>query len=147
MFNNKKANNSNKNPAGMPAINMISEDSKIEGKIESKSDIRTAGSVKGEIQTDGKLILTSTSHVNGDIKAVDADISGKIDGEIFIKNKLILRKSAVIKGDIHTKSLLIEEGAQFDGICKMGDTSLDVSGRSSNGRSKSSASKKLKMNT
>ncbi|MDX1636473.1 MAG: polymer-forming cytoskeletal protein [Balneolaceae bacterium] len=111
----------------MPSVNMISEGTLLKGTLKTKNDIRIAGSLEGEAQAKGKLIISSTGHVDGDIKAVDADIAGTLNGEIRITNKLILRKSAVIDGDIYAKSLLVEEGAQINGACKMGEQSSSIS--------------------
>jgi len=126
MFNNKNkktsshtVSNSNNN---IPSVNMISEGTKVTGALHTKNDIRVAGKVDGEATSEGKLILTSTGHIEGDINAVDADIAGKVDGELRISNKLIMRKSALVTGDIYTKVILVEEGAQIDGSFKMSST-------------------------
>lgn len=103
-----------------PSLNMISEGSKLKGNIESKNDIRISGKVEGEANSKGKLIITSSGLIEGNVKAMDADISGNLVGEIRVSNKLTLRKSAKIDGNIYTKTLIVEEGAQINGDCKMG---------------------------
>ena len=119
MFNNNSKKKKSGNSPSMPAINIISEGTTIEGTIETEDDIRIAGIVDGHVKTKGKFMLTGNGHIQGNIKAKSADISGLVDGELEIKEQLILRKSSVIKGDLTTKSLLVEQGAQFDGVCKM----------------------------
>lgn len=122
--NNKKkkssmsSNNSGKN---LPSVNMISEGTHVKGSLNTKSDIRIAGTLEGEAKAKGKVIISSTGKVEGDVEAVDADIAGTIEGEVRTTNKLILRQSAVINGDIHTKTMLVEEGAQINGSCHMND--------------------------
>lgn len=103
-----------------PTLNMISEGTTLTGKITTQNDIRIAGNVDGEIDSKGKLIITSTGLVKGGFQAQDADIAGKIEGEIRVSNKLSLRQSAKIKGDIYTKTLIVEEGAEMNGECRMG---------------------------
>jgi len=123
MFNNKaKKKKSTKTPS-MPAINIISEGTTIEGSLKSEYDIRVAGIIKGHVETKGKFMLTGKGHIEGDIKAESADISGLVEGQLQIEKQLILRKSSVIKGDLFIKSLLVEQGAKFEGMCKMGGTS------------------------
>lgn len=122
MFNNDKKSKQKSSQQGsnnLPAINMISEGTKIDGALRTNDDVRVAGEVDGEASSKGKFILTSTGKIEGDVKASDADIAGKVEGELRVSNKLILRQSAVVTGDIHTKILLVEEGAQFDGACNM----------------------------
>jgi len=113
--------NSNSTGNNLPSINMISEGTHLKGNLSTKNDIRIAGSLEGEAKAEGKLIISSSGNVNGDVQAVDADIAGHLEGEIHVSNKLVLRQSAIIDGDIHTKSLLVEEGAQINGACRMGE--------------------------
>lgn len=155
MFN---SNNNNKSSAtkvnskttgnNLPSINMISEGTHVKGTLNTKNDIRIAGKLEGEAEAKGKLIIASTGIVDGDIEAVDADIAGKLLGEIHVSNKLILRQSAVVDGDIYTKSLLVEEGAQINGACRMNETgsksSISTSSSSSSSISSSSSSSSSK---
>ena len=103
-----------------PTLNMISEGTSLNGTINTENDIRIAGKTNGEVNSKGKLIVTSSGVVEGSINSKDADIAGKIEGEIRISNKLTLRQSAVIIGDIYAKTLIIEEGAEMNGTCRMG---------------------------
>lgn len=113
--------NTNSTGNNLPSVNMISEGTHLKGTLKSKNDIRIAGTLEGEADALGKLIISSSGTVKGDVTAVDADLAGRLEGEIRVSNKLILRQSAVVDGDIYTKSLLVEEGAQINGACKMGD--------------------------
>lgn len=125
MFNNKTDRKVNGTSPQSPSLNMISEGTKLKGTINSHNDIRIAGRVEGEAISKGKLIITSSGVVEGDVKSADADVAGKCEGEIRITNKLILRQSAIIDGDIFTKTLIVEEGAQMNGTCRMGaDTKI-----------------------
>ncbi|WP_142713139.1 bactofilin family protein [Fodinibius sediminis] len=127
------SNNTDKN---QPSVNMISEGTTLEGTIKTTSDIRVAGVIDGEANAEGKVIISSSGEVKGNIKATDADIAGKVDGEIRVNNKLILRESALVEGDIYTKTLLVEEGAQINGGFHMTeDKSVSSKKKSSNGLS------------
>lgn len=141
--NNKKSSaakvNSNTSGNNLPSINMISEGTHVKGTLHTKNDIRIAGKLEGEAEAKGKLIIASTGVVDGDIEAVDADIAGKLLGEIHVSNKLILRQSAIVDGDIYTKSLLVEEGAQINGACRMNEEVTKSSASSSSGSSSSSS--------
>lgn len=123
MFKNKN-NKNNKTVSGTstqsPALNMISEGSKLKGTIDSQNDIRIAGHVEGETIAKGKLIVTSSGVIDGEVNVGEADIAGKVEGTLRVTGKLNLRQSAVINGDIFTKTLVVEEGAQMNGACKMG---------------------------
>lgn len=136
MFNstNGKSSSAKKpaqNSAGnhLPSVNMISEGTHLKGNLNTKNDIRISGTLEGEANATGKLIITSSGSVMGDVDAADADIAGKMNGEIRVKNKLIIRESAVIDGDIFTKTLLVEEGAQINGTCRMDEAETKSTSR------------------
>jgi cytoskeletal protein CcmA (bactofilin family) len=132
MFNNTKNKTSKKMTheptSGQPVINIISEGTEIEGKITTQNDFRVSGKVNGEIFVKGKCIVTKSGFVTGDLRAYDADISGKTNGNLIVGNKLYLRQTAEVSGDIHTKTLLIEEGAVFKGVCRMSNDPLSEKG-------------------
>lgn len=118
--NDKKKPNVNGTAQKSPSLNMISEDTRIKGSINTQTDMRVAGRLDGEIFCKGKCIVTGSAKVDGNVTSVDADIAGSIIGVVKISNKLILRNSANVKGDIFTKTLIIEEGAVMNGSCRMG---------------------------
>ncbi len=149
MFNNNKKNDksmsSNKSGKNLPSVNMISEGTELQGTLETKNDIRIAGTLDGEAKAEGKIIVSSTGKVDGNIQAVDADIAGNIDGEVRVTNKLILRKTATIEGDIYTKTILAEEGSQINGSFHMGDNienEINKNGLSSGLKNKKGSSDK-----
>lgn len=121
MFSNK--NNRKSKPmqdsSNVPSINMISDGTKITGTLVTKKDFRLSGDLEGSLEVEGKCIVSTTARIKGDVIATDADIAGKVEGGLVVKNRLILRQSAVVFGDIQTKSLLVEEGARFEGACHM----------------------------
>jgi cytoskeletal protein CcmA (bactofilin family) len=120
MFKNKKPKMKNGSAQKSPSLNMISEGTKIKGSINSQTDLRIAGQIDGEANCKGKIIVSSTAHLDGNVTSVDADIAGKVEGTIKVSNKLTLRQTAEVGGDIYTKVLVVEEGAQINGSCRMG---------------------------
>lgn len=102
------------------SVNMISEGTVIKGEVSTENDLRIAGSLTGELQVKGKCVITNSGKVFGDVNAHEIDVSGTIEGTLLVGNRLVLRKTAQIIGDIYTKSILMEEGAEFQGECRMG---------------------------
>ncbi len=127
MFKNK-SKNVNKTAQKTPSLNMISEGTHISGTINSKSDLRIAGKVEGDCVCKGKIIVTSTAILSGNLIATDADVSGLVEGTIKVANRLTLRQSAKVGGDLFTKVFVVEEGAHLNGSCKMGDNSSELEG-------------------
>lgn len=109
------------------SVNIISEGTKLKGNISSHSDIRISGVVEGEAISKGKLIITDKGKILGNVTSSDADIAGKVEGEVRVSNRLFLRKDATIDGNIYTKTLVVEEGAQINGACRMGEGTSKLS--------------------
>ena len=107
-----------------PSVNIISEGSELEGILKSEHDIRIGGILNGTLKTECKVIITEQGFVSGDIICQNADIAGKVSGDVLGKNKVTLRKKAILNGNLTTKILVIEEGANVNGLCKMGDITV-----------------------
>jgi len=101
-------------------LNRIVEGTIIEGQINSESNIRIDGFLKGTVNTKGRLVLGPEGKVEGDISCNNADIEGTLNGTINVKELLTLKSSAKLQGDISTNKLSIEPGAVFSGSCSMG---------------------------
>lgn len=150
--NSNTSMSSNKSDKNLPSVNMISEGTTLEGTIKTKNDIRIAGTINGEANAEGKVIVASGGEIKGNIAASDADIAGKVDGQIKVSNKLVLRESALVEGDIYTETLLVEEGAQINGEFRMTEdkTSASTSTGSkpkTNGFSSKKKAQQAKKNT
>ncbi|MFT7155011.1 MAG: cytoskeletal protein CcmA (bactofilin family) [Parvicella sp.] len=114
---NTKMSNSN----SPERLNRIVEGTRIEGEINSESNIRIDGHVTGTIKTKGRVVIGTTGVIEGDVYCLNADVEGVIRGTIQVGDLLSLKTTAKITGDISTKKLLIESGAEFNGSCNMGE--------------------------
>ena len=113
------AKNNETEPA---AINLISNGTEISGDIKSGGDIRIDGSLTGNLNTKGKVVIGVTGRVNGEVICKNSEVSGYVEGKISVSQLLILKASSRILGDIATVKLSIEPGAKFSGNCKMSDS-------------------------
>ncbi len=100
--------------------NIIGKGTVLEGNIETFGNIRVEGKVKGNIKTKSKIALGQSSHAEGNVLAQNAEIAGEVKGKVEVSDLLILKPTAVIHGDIVTNKLIVEQGASFNGGCKMG---------------------------
>ena len=112
-------------------VNIIGQGTVIEGGIKANSDVRISGKVIGNVNVDGKTVVTPEGVVEGEVRSSHADIAGRVDGEVFVSERLVLKNSAVVEGNIHTAKLVIEDGATFSGTCDMGGTIPKAGSRSS----------------
>ena len=108
------------------SVNMIGSGTIITGDIISKGDIRIDGTLKGSVNTEGKVVLGREGMIEGDVICKDADISGTIKAKITVSQLLSLKTTAKLNGDIITNKLSIEPGAAFSGSCSMGAVIKDL---------------------
>jgi cytoskeletal protein CcmA (bactofilin family) len=101
---------------------IISVGVKIEGKIKSSGNIRVEGEIQGDIISQGNVVIGGNGEVNGQVNADVISIGGNVAGTVRAKNRLTIEEKGNLNGDIFTKSLVIKEGAKFDGKCKMGES-------------------------
>ncbi len=89
------------------------------GDLHTKDTTRVDGIIRGNIQSEGNVIIGTNGQVEGNVDAVDVSIAGMIKGDMTAKNRIEVLSTAHIEGNITTKSLCIDEHAVFQGICNM----------------------------
>ncbi|MBR9919193.1 MAG: polymer-forming cytoskeletal protein [Bacteroidetes bacterium] len=99
---------------------VISKDTSMEGTFRSESDVRMDGYIKGDVHCAKRLVMGQSGTVKGTIIAGSAVIMGKVEGELTVKDTLHLKATAVINGNIKAKVMTVEEGAEFNGECRIG---------------------------
>ena len=123
MFGNKKSNNTESTSIGSGSvINSIVDGSSVEGKMNTKTDLRVDGAHNGTINCEGKLIIGPTGRIEGEVRCQNAVIEGYFKGNLIVHDVLDVRESANVAGDIKTSKLLVQNGANFNGTCDMGST-------------------------
>ncbi|HKM03027.1 MAG TPA: polymer-forming cytoskeletal protein [Lachnospiraceae bacterium] len=98
---------------------IIGLDTLFEGNITTKEITRVDGIIKGNVTSEGTLIVGPKGKVEGNINATNVIIGGIIEGDLKATGKVEITSTGSIKGDITTKSLIIDENAVFQGTCSM----------------------------
>ena len=92
----------------------------VTGEANFKAMMRVDGHFSGRISsTSGTLIVGNNGTVDANIEVAVAVIHGTINGDIIATQRLELGRAAKVHGNIQTPSLVIEQGAIFEGSCKM----------------------------
>jgi cytoskeletal protein CcmA (bactofilin family) len=102
-----------------PAINIISETTKIKGDINATDDIRIDGELNGNISAKGRLVIGPKGKIVGEIDCNNVEISGYIKGKVTANDLLNMKETSKIEGDIVAGKLSVEPGAIFTGSCTM----------------------------
>ena len=96
---------------------MIGAEAVVNGPIKLRGGIIVYGKIYGDIHTEGPVRITLSGEVIGDIQASDAHIGGRTQGNVTVSNRIVLGRKSELKGDLIYHSLVIEDGAQFEGSC------------------------------
>src|SRR5689334_19718276 len=92
----------------------------ITGEASFKSMLRVDGRFSGRIMSaGGALIVGAGGQVDANIEVSVATVHGIVNGDIVATDRVELGRAAKLTGNIQTPSLVIEQGAVFEGSCKM----------------------------
>jgi|SRR5882724_5918289 len=92
----------------------------ITGESSFKSLLRVDGRFSGRItSTSGTLIVGAGGQVDANIEVSVCTIHGVVNGDIIAGQRIELGRASKLNGNIQTPSLVIEQGAVFEGSCKM----------------------------
>lgn len=92
----------------------------LKGDANFKGMLRVDGHLSGRITSDkGTLIVSSGGQVDANIEVGIARINGTVNGDIIATERIELGRTAKINGNVQTPALIIEQGAIFDGSCRM----------------------------
>jgi cytoskeletal protein CcmA (bactofilin family) len=118
-------------PADAPeSMSVIDQYSNFDGTYNSTRDLRIEGQVKGTIECRGTLHIAQGANVSAQVEAENISVAGELDGEITCRGKLQLLPSGRVTGKINTVTLVIHEGAFYEGELEMGGQDSRYSGRS-----------------
>ena len=107
----------------------------VTGEANFKALMRVDGHLSGRIaSSSGTLIVGANGKVDANIEVAIAIVHGTVNGDIIATQRLELGRAAKLNGNIQTPSLVIEQGALFEGSCKMVKMSAGASKTKVNGR-------------
>lgn len=98
---------------------IIGHDTSLRGSYHSKNTIRVDGEIYGNVTSEDGIIVGEKGMVRGNLTGKAIFIGGKVKGNIIAFQRLELQSTAQIEGDVTTPVLVIDDGAIFDGNCKM----------------------------
>ena len=107
-------------------LTMIGAGAVVEGTLSAPHSVHIDGTLKG-----GKLDCADTvtvgegGIVEADVRARNALVGGKVIGNLVVEDRVELDGHASLTGDLKTKSLIINEGATFQGRSDMGRPAVE----------------------
>ena len=102
-------------------MSIIGADMIVEGNIRAKETVRVEGNVTGDVETEGTVTISSTAHIKGNIKGSCIVIGGILEGDLVCSGKTEVISTGKVFGNMHTRSLIVDENAVFQGLCVMNE--------------------------
>ena len=99
---------------------IIGSDANLDGDLTLKNSARIDGKITGTITSSGTVTVGPKGVIEGDIIAENIMLGGKVVGQLTAKGQIIIEGAAVLTGNLKTVSLIIQEGAKFNGNSDMG---------------------------
>jgi cytoskeletal protein CcmA (bactofilin family) len=99
----------------------LDKGSQLTGDLQFEETFRIDGRFEGKIRSGSELILGDTAEVTGEIDVARLSVNGSLKGTVRATERVELHPRARVEADVTTPVLKIEEGARFDGSCRMGE--------------------------
>ena len=96
----------------------------IKGSIVCEGAMQVFGRIYGEIHA-VKLAIGEGAQVEGQIIAEETTIAGNFKGTIHSKS-VKLERTAVVEGEIFKNALMIDQDAQFEGMTRRLEKSIEL---------------------
>ena len=101
------------------SVSIISEKTKIKGRIEGPDSILISGRYQGEIVCDRLVRIVRGGKMEGPISAPFVIIEGEVIGDISAAQHVELRSKGKVTGNISTEKFAMAEGSFLQGEIHM----------------------------
>jgi len=114
MFGNKENNGTTASPNQGEVCN-IAKGTSIDGNVKVAANMRLEGTIKGNVDCGGRLVMSASAKITGDITCQNLVTEGNIKGNVTVKDYLFMQSTANIHGDVSYKRIKIDEGGVIVG--------------------------------
>jgi cytoskeletal protein CcmA (bactofilin family) len=101
------------------AASIVDRHSAFDGNFRSQRDIRVEGDLKGTVSCDGTLFVAEGASVTASVDAEHITVAGDLSGELRCRGRLQILPSGRVRAKVATASLVIQEGAIYEGQLEM----------------------------
>lgn len=105
-------------PTGQATV--IDAQSHFTGNYRSDSDLIIEGNFEGEIECNGTVTVAENATLSATVKARNVIVAGSANGEITCDERFTVRATGEMRGKAQAATLVVEEGAFFEGEFRMG---------------------------
>ena len=98
----------------------------IKGDINFEGAIRIEGEIHGRITGQGRLTISPTGRVVGDVMSADVIIQGMVQGNVTSLDRLEIAGSAQVVGDLKAARLIVGDGCKILGRLDINSESMSA---------------------
>src|SRR5215212_5419596 len=106
-------------PESETSYSVIDRHSIFDGTFQANRNLRIEGEVKGTIDCQGTLFVAQGANVSAKVEAENITVAGDLSGEINCRGRLQMMPSGRVRGKVATETLVINEGAYYEGQLHM----------------------------
>jgi cytoskeletal protein CcmA (bactofilin family) len=100
-------------------LSLIDRYSSIEGTFTTSRDVRVEGVVRGRLDCQGLLYIAEGADIDATVEAASITVAGKLNGEVTCRGRLQITSTGRMVATVTTDSLVIDEGAFYEGDLNM----------------------------
>jgi cytoskeletal protein CcmA (bactofilin family) len=93
--------------------------SHLQGELRFETSFRVDGKLTGTVRSEGDLIVGESGEIEGELQVGQLFVSGTVRGTILASRKIQIAPTGKVFAELDTPSLVIEDGATFEGSCAM----------------------------
>ena len=98
---------------------LITQGITLKGTIEGEGVVQVEGTVIGEFNMVGAIIVADSGVIRGPITADVVRVAGRVEGNVTAREHLRLENTGALIGDVATASLVVEDGGCLNGRSTM----------------------------
>lgn len=102
------------------ASTYLADGSSFTGKAQIAGTMRIEGKADGDLEATESIIVGKTGLVQANLKTRRAVLNGRFSGKIDASDRVELQNGSRVEAEIHAKNMVMEDGVQFSGNCRVG---------------------------
>jgi cytoskeletal protein CcmA (bactofilin family) len=122
------------NPQSPEVYSLVDRHSSVEGTFTSTRDLRIEGEMRGNLRCQGLLYIAEGADVDATVEAANIAVAGQLRGTVTCRGKLQIMPTGRVFATVATQSLVINEGAIYEGDLQMDAGGQITSGGGGGGR-------------
>lgn len=96
---------------------LIGQGSSFKGDVVVQGFFRVDGDLQGSINTEGRILISSTGRIKGSLTGRDIVVGGVVKGDLYATERITLLSTALVVGNLYAPRIKMETGVLVEGYC------------------------------